>query len=927
MKKIFLALMLVLALAISSVPVPAKTAYAATVTNPTVAPPAPVPDSGTMMFNNDAYRASAITYKDKASYYLITYNKNGTSYTNGQTVYVTFDGVAGSVSTAGTADGVTVFQATVILLSDTNADGRAEFTNQFSKANSTVFVDGGTYYGPAYNNLSNTNLAIVGLTNKDGANPVVFNPTTIAYGWGGSAAAGPANIQGNATERYTLSSSGLMWQNFVIDADGASVLYGNNGTKPSALSPYWNNYNAALDDDANPATGVLGWGTPATTGNGSTDRGEYLIYLQSTSNALLRNITARNVGTVQVLKGSMSTYVTNGGLAVDPRATLQNNLENVTFENITGNNFGITSFRIVMLKEVPNLNIKDLTITQSSTLGSSQPLWEEIGNASYDIGSAVQGSDIRFAGTLTISGYDDPTLLAKDSFPTGSKPLTYDRITLASNAFANFTVPDGYQFAVFNVGTATGTSSSNSSSGYSGQIYLYKSLSDFKQAWVTSNTNYQQVVYDLRDNAWLVRQPAVGATNDATVNDQLAGINTVLRRLAQAKGADTTTGSTSNGRALITDASIKIVADTTGVLPGFTVPSTPLTSEAPRVHIKAVNNADVLYTDSTNSSGAAADTLVPFKAGDTITLAAPNNAEVRLYNIDFHAQAHYTLEEAISGISSTSLAPRVSGSTVDTFGSDRFTTLVQALTLSVPSSLDANTADNDDGKTYTVLTNRAPFTPTVAVSQAFTLAASGYQQVTPSTSFVPDDPSLGWESSDTSVATVDPNTGLVTIIGAGTVTITAHALDTYNDGEILKPLVSFTLLTKSPIGTVVAHYVDAAGNEIAPSVITTGPAGLVYTTTEKTIEGYTLTRIEGNAMGTYIDGTIDVFYVYTQKVVPPPSIEPTPSVTPTLPPALYLPTTGDTTNGGGLLATMITALMALGATLVLGVRRRRGEVR
>ena len=56
-----------------------------------------------------------------------------------------------------------------------------------------------------------------------------------------------------------------------------------------------------------------------------------------------------------------------------------------------------------------------------------------------------------------------------------------------------------------------------------------------------------------------------------------------------------------------------------------------------------------------------------------------------------------------------------------------------------------------------------------------------------------DDPTLAWESSDPSVATVDPATGEVTPLAVGTTTITARATDAHNAGELEKPAASFEL--------------------------------------------------------------------------------------------------------------------------------------
>ena len=88
-------------------------------------------------------------------------------------------------------------------------------------------------------------------------------------------------------------------------------------------------------------------------------------------------------------------------------------------------------------------------------------------------------------------------------------------------------------------------------------------------------------------------------------------------------------------------------------------------------------------------------------------------------------------------------------------------------------------------------------------------------------------------------------------------------------GEMIYADGSWKAYTEETItyGKVVAEYVDANGNVIATSVTTEGQTGTSYSTTAKTIDGYTYSKTIGNATGTYTDGTITVQYVYTENVV------------------------------------------------------------
>ncbi|WP_249370391.1 MucBP domain-containing protein [Bacillus sp. 2SH] len=79
----------------------------------------------------------------------------------------------------------------------------------------------------------------------------------------------------------------------------------------------------------------------------------------------------------------------------------------------------------------------------------------------------------------------------------------------------------------------------------------------------------------------------------------------------------------------------------------------------------------------------------------------------------------------------------------------------------------------------------------------------------------------------------------------------------------------------NPTGTVTVKHVNESNVEIAPSDSLTGNIGLTYTTSAKSINGYTLKTTPQNATGTYILGNIDVIFVYKEDVVPPTSNLPT----------------------------------------------------
>ncbi len=66
---------------------------------------------------------------------------------------------------------------------------------------------------------------------------------------------------------------------------------------------------------------------------------------------------------------------------------------------------------------------------------------------------------------------------------------------------------------------------------------------------------------------------------------------------------------------------------------------------------------------------------------------------------------------------------------------------------------------------------------------------------------------------------------------------------------------------------VTVKYVDESGNEISATETLSGNIGEAYTSTQKTISGYTFKEIQGSATGTFTEEPQTVTYVYTKDVV------------------------------------------------------------
>lgn len=63
-------------------------------------------------------------------------------------------------------------------------------------------------------------------------------------------------------------------------------------------------------------------------------------------------------------------------------------------------------------------------------------------------------------------------------------------------------------------------------------------------------------------------------------------------------------------------------------------------------------------------------------------------------------------------------------------------------------------------------------------------------------------------------------------------------------------------------GDITVHYQDESGKKIADDVVLRGEVGTHYTSSKKTIEGYTFKEVKGNVSGEFTDKAQTVTYVY-----------------------------------------------------------------
>ena len=70
-------------------------------------------------------------------------------------------------------------------------------------------------------------------------------------------------------------------------------------------------------------------------------------------------------------------------------------------------------------------------------------------------------------------------------------------------------------------------------------------------------------------------------------------------------------------------------------------------------------------------------------------------------------------------------------------------------------------------------------------------------------------------------------------------------------------------------GTVIVNYVNKNGDKLTESITLTGLVGNSYATTKKIFDKYNFIEVKGEVEGKYIDGVIEVTYVYDLTPLPP----------------------------------------------------------
>ena len=350
-------------------------------------------------------------------------------------------------------------------------------------------------------------------------------------------------------------------------------------------------------------------------------------------------------------------------------------------------------------------------------------------------------------------------------------------------------------------------------------IYRYAQLSEWPYGYIvlsnimpTVSSSY--VIFDLKDNTFVVEKNAV-----LTEEGQIQNIVNIIAFIQSVKNI--TTAYTYNikyevGESLGSIILPEITSSYTGYWENIKLNIIPVSNLDNDIRTKEIFTFD--QTDS----------------GSSISLPANNN-RYSLFNIDFNEVEKCTLQEVIEGIAplssvtdpyeslysnsndltyaeySSSKSPLVLNATDDTFQSCIFTSLVNKIEITGTFSLPTWYVGDERYLTIGLTnTNDNSFTYQSITGEDFNknTANDGL-------------PIVKWFSTDNSIATVDIDTGKVTTVGLGTVTIVAKAADEYNNGEVEKPWATYTLISNPRVYSI-SYNVNGGSGSINDETATYG---------------------------------------------------------------------------------------------------------
>lgn len=477
------------------------------------------------------------------------------------------------------------------------------------------------------------------------------------------------------------------------------------------------------------------------------NRGEYMFFItgngdpfNNTDGFVAKNVTIQNVGatTLQPHASAIAHPLTRKNVAINIFESRGNHyFENILIKNIkTKEGYGVVS-----TNNSKGIYFKNLTIDTSDVFKDpGDPSKNALAVKVERLGT--QANEMK-DNSIVIEGLTTP-----DTNPS-------EAVFVQNSTMNSVFLPENYRWAVYRNTT--------------GMVFETLEL---------ANGQYRSgySMYDRKDNMWVIREDIRNINGQiVSVQEQ---INDILRNFYVANIS-------SNDYTNVPTPKIKLVVKD-GDIDGFNIQS--YNNIRIPVEIVAVKSID----DDVTRTGESVQ--IPVKGGATFNFALAN-ANTILYNFDFDTNAKYTYQQAANGVNGTATLSDPNQVNTNIAGYPVYNTYFTGTQGAKITSARSLTTANFQNNRFTDLAFSLTATSSVnnifvngnaTVSGEIKTFYTGVGIVAKGLGTTPDK-TINYYSSDPTIATVDPTTGVVTGVSKGTVTIYAKSMDTNNEGEIEKP--------------------------------------------------------------------------------------------------------------------------------------------
>jgi len=485
---------------------------------------------------------------------------------------------------------------------------------------------------------------------------------------------------------------------------------------------------------------------------------------------------------------------------------------------VAANALGKSGLATITVTRTPVANVAVLPNRVDATVGSTTQLsavaYDGSGNALSDRAISWSSSNqavatVSAAGLVTAVAAGTATITAASEGKTSTST-----ITVAQGAVAKVVVSPNPVTMVAGQSAQLALSTRDAA----GNVITGKSA-----IWSSSNTAVATVASNGTVKALTAGKTTITATVDGISGTTALTVSNIpVGSISLAPTtASVTTGSSTTLTATVKDANGAVVTDRV-VSWRSSNALIATVSQAGVVTGVAPGTATITATSETKSANATI----------TVTLVPVSDVQVDPPTVSIPARQTATLTATLTDANGTVLTNRpVTWSTSDaqvaTVSQAGVVTGVTAGTATISAKSGAATGTSAITVTPPPVQSVTVSPPTLSLTQGQTGSLSA--TVVDVTGATVSSPSVGWSSKDPAIATVDPNTGVVTAVAVGSTTIDATSGGKTGSSTVTigpPPIVSVTIspssssVTAGQTVSLTATVTDAIGNAVTSSTVT-----------------------------------------------------------------------------------------------------------